>query len=33
MALTGTVLIVILALLLDGALVLLGRLTTSKGIR
>jgi osmoprotectant transport system permease protein len=33
MALTGTLLIVILALLLDGALVLLGRLTTSKGIR
>jgi osmoprotectant transport system permease protein len=33
MALTGTLLIVILALLLDAALVLLGRLTTSKGIR
>lgn len=33
MALTGTVLIVILALALDGLLQLLGRLTTSKGIR
>ena len=33
MALTGTMLIVVLALLLDAALVLLGRLTTSKGIR
>ncbi|MCV7424020.1 ABC transporter permease [Mycobacterium yunnanensis] len=33
MALTGTLLIVILALVLDAALVLLGRLTTSKGIR
>jgi osmoprotectant transport system permease protein len=33
MALTGTLLIVILALLLDAALVLLGRLSTSKGIR
>jgi len=33
MALTGTLLIVILALLLDGILVLIGRLTTSKGIR
>lgn len=33
MAVTGTVLIVLLALLLDAALVLLGRLTTSKGIR
>jgi osmoprotectant transport system permease protein len=33
MALTGTLLIVILALLLDALLVLLGRLTTSKGIR
>lgn len=33
MALTGTLLIVVLALLLDAALVLLGRLTTSKGIR
>ncbi|AEV75556.1 ABC-type proline/glycine betaine transport system, permease component [Mycolicibacterium rhodesiae NBB3] len=33
MALTGTLLIVILALLLDGILVLVGRLTTSKGIR
>lgn len=32
-ALTGTVLIVILALVLDGLLVLLGRLTTSRGIR
>ncbi len=30
-ALTGTVLIVILALVLDGLLVLLGRLTTSRG--
>ncbi|MGV0790940.1 ABC transporter permease [Mycolicibacterium sp. XJ1819] len=33
MALTGTLLIVILALLLDAILVLTGRLTTSKGIR
>lgn len=33
MALTGTLLIVILALLLDGILVLVGRLTTSKGVR
>jgi osmoprotectant transport system permease protein len=33
MALTGTLLIVVLALLLDAALVLLGRLTTSKGLR
>jgi len=33
MALTGTLLIVILALLLDAILVLIGRLTTSKGIR
>lgn len=33
MALAGTLLIVILALLLDGILVLIGRLTTSKGIR
>jgi osmoprotectant transport system permease protein len=33
MALTGTLLIVILALLLDGILVLIGRLTTSKGLR
>lgn len=33
MALTGTLLIVVLALLLDALLVLLGRLTTSKGIR
>ncbi|WP_040837698.1 ABC transporter permease [Nocardia brevicatena] len=32
-ALTGTVLIVTLALLLDGILVLLGRPTTSRGIR
>ena len=32
-ALTGTVLIVILALALDGVYVLVGRLTTSKGIR
>ncbi len=32
-ALTGTVLIVILALVLDGIYVLIGRLTTSKGIR
>ncbi|MEJ9080915.1 MULTISPECIES: ABC transporter permease [Gordonia] len=32
-ALTGTVLIVILALILDGIYVLIGRLTTSKGIR
>jgi len=33
MAVTGTLLIVILALALDGLLVLIGRLTTSKGIR
>lgn len=33
MALTGTLLIVLLALLLDALLVLIGRLTTSKGIR
>ncbi|WP_422747234.1 ABC transporter permease [Mycobacterium sp. WMMD1722] len=33
MAVTGTLLIVLLALALDGLLVLLGRLTTSKGIR
>jgi osmoprotectant transport system permease protein len=33
MALTGTLLIVILALVLDAVLVLVGRLTTSKGIR
>jgi len=33
MALAGTLLIVILALLLDGILALIGRLTTSKGIR
>jgi len=33
MALTGTLLIVILALVLDGILVLIGRLTTSKGVR
>lgn len=33
MALTGTLLIVVLALALDAALVLLGRLTTSKGLR
>ncbi|MFC9788682.1 ABC transporter permease [Rhodococcus sp. NPDC127528] len=32
-ALTGTVLIVILALILDALFVLLGRLTTSRGIR
>ena len=32
-ALTGTVLIVILALVLDGLFVLVGRLTTSRGIR
>lgn len=32
-ALTGTVLIIVLALLLDGVLMLVGRLTTSKGIR
>ncbi|GEE02910.1 ABC transporter permease [Gordonia spumicola] len=32
-ALTGTVLIVILALILDGIYVLIGRYTTSKGIR
>lgn len=33
MALTGTLLIVVLALLLDAILVFIGRLTTSKGIR
>jgi osmoprotectant transport system permease protein len=33
MALSGTLLIVILALALDAVLVLIGRLTTSKGIR
>ncbi|AMO61368.1 proline/glycine betaine ABC transporter permease [Mycolicibacterium phlei] len=33
MALTGTLLIVLLALVLDAVLVLIGRLTTSKGIR
>ena len=33
MALSGTLLIVMLALVLDALLVLLGRLTTSKGIR
>lgn len=32
-ALTGTLLIVILALILDGIYVIIGRLTTSKGIR
>ncbi len=32
-ALTGTVLIIVLALLLDGLFVLVGRLTTSRGIR
>ncbi|MDH6293013.1 osmoprotectant transport system permease protein [Rhodococcus opacus] len=32
-ALTGTVLIVILALVLDGILAVIGRLTTSRGIR
>ncbi len=32
-ALTGTVLIIVLALLLDAVLVLVGRLTTSRGIR
>ncbi|GAA4642300.1 ABC transporter permease [Gordonia humi] len=32
-ALTGTVLIVVLALILDGIYVLIGRFTTSKGIR
>lgn len=32
-ALTGTVLIVILALVLDGVLAVIGRLTTSRGIR
>ncbi|MFE3444548.1 ABC transporter permease [Nocardia sp. NPDC059180] len=32
-ALTGTALIVVLALVLDGLLLLLGRFTTSKGIR
>lgn len=33
MALAGTLLIVVLALALDGLLVLLGRMTTSKGVR
>jgi osmoprotectant transport system permease protein len=33
MALSGTLLIVILALVLDGILVVIGRLTTSKGLR
>ncbi|WP_280264110.1 ABC transporter permease [Nocardia wallacei] len=33
MALTGTVLIIVLALALDAALVLIGRLTTPRGIR
>lgn len=33
MAVSATLLIVVLALVLDGLLVLLGRLTTSKGIR
>jgi osmoprotectant transport system permease protein len=33
MALTGTLLIVVLALLLDAILVLIGRLTTSKGLQ
>jgi osmoprotectant transport system permease protein len=33
MALSGTLLIVILALVLDAVLVLIGRLTTSKGVR
>ncbi len=33
MALSGTLLIVILALVLDAVLVLIGRLTTSKGLR
>lgn len=32
-ALTGTVLIIVLALALDGILLLVGRLTTSRGIR
>ncbi len=32
-ALTGTVLIVVLALILDGIYVLVGKLTTSRGIR
>ncbi|GAB2557849.1 ABC transporter permease [Nocardia heshunensis] len=32
-ALTGTVLVVVLALLLDGAFLLIGRFTTSKGLR
>ncbi|MCP2288347.1 ABC transporter permease [Nocardia amikacinitolerans] len=32
-ALTGTVLIVVLALLLDGLFVVVGRLTTSRGVR
>ncbi|MFI5777952.1 ABC transporter permease [Nocardia sp. NPDC051570] len=32
-ALTGTVLIIVLALLLDGVLVLVGRFTTARGIR
>ena len=33
MALTGTILIVIIALIFDGLLVLLGRLTISKGLQ
>ncbi len=33
MALTGTLLIIVLALALDAILVLIGRLTTSKGVR
>ena len=33
MALTGTILIVIIALVFDGLLVLLGRLTISKGLQ
>jgi osmoprotectant transport system permease protein len=33
MALSGTLLIVVLALLLDAMLVLIGRLTTSKGLQ
>ncbi|MEC3920158.1 ABC transporter permease [Nocardia sp. CDC160] len=32
-ALTGTVLVIVLALLLDGAFLLIGRFTTSKGLR
>ena len=32
-ALVGTVLIVILALILDGIYVVIGRLTTSKGLQ